>query len=78
MMTIDISWPRVKSLKGDRMKSSGTNLVRALGLIVIGIAIGAAGIYIGDTDDAPGAALIGILLMIGAVALGVRTARRKT
>lgn len=38
---------------------------------------GAAGIYIGDTDDAPGAALIGILLMIGAVVLGVRTARRK-
>jgi hypothetical protein len=37
-----------------------------------------AGIYIGDADDAPGAALIGILVMIGAVALGVRTARRKT
>ncbi len=50
----------------------------ALGLVAIGVAIGAAGIYIGDTDDAPGAALIGILLMIGAVALGVRTARRKT
>jgi hypothetical protein len=60
------------------MKSSHTRLAMALGLIVIGIAIGAAGIYIGDTDDAPGAALIGILLMIGAVALGVRTARRKT
>ena len=38
----------------------------------------AVGIYIGDTDDAPGAALIGILLMIGAVVLGVRTARRTT
>ena len=50
----------------------------ALGLIAIGIALGAAGIYIGDTDDAPGAALIGILLMIGAVVLGVRIARRKT
>ena len=56
------------------MKSSVTNLVVALGLVAIGIAIGAAGIYIGDTDDAPGAALMGILLMIGAVALGVRTA----
>ena len=52
-------------------------LIIALGLISIGVAIGAAGIYIGDTDDAPGAALIGVLLMIGAVALGVRTARRK-
>ena len=63
--------------KEDLMKSSVTNVVMALGLVAIGIAIGAAGIYIGDTDDAPGAALIGILLMIGAVALGVRTARRK-
>jgi hypothetical protein len=47
-----------------------------LGLIAIGIGIAAAGIYIGETDDAPGAARIGILLMIGSVVLGVRTARR--
>jgi hypothetical protein len=60
------------------MKSSVTNLIKAIGLVAIGVAIAAAGIYIGDTDDAPGAALIGILLMIGAVGLGVRTARRKT
>ncbi|MGH7483450.1 MAG: hypothetical protein ACRELV_14955 [Longimicrobiales bacterium] len=60
------------------MKSSVRNLVMALGLVAVGVAIGAAGIYIGDTDDAPGAALIGILLMIGAVALAVRIARRKT
>lgn len=50
----------------------------ALGLVAMGVAIGVAGIYIGDTDDAPGAALIGILMMVGVVALGVRTARRKT
>ena len=50
---------------------------KAFGLIALGAAIGAAGIYIGDTDDAPGAALLGILLMIGAVTLGVRVARRK-
>ena len=59
------------------VKTSVTNIVMALGLVAIGAAIGAAGIYIGDTDDAPGAALIGILLMIGAVVLAVRTARRK-
>ena len=59
------------------MKSSATNLLLALGLIAIGVGIAAAGIYIGEMDDAPGAALIGILLMIGAVVLGVRTARRK-
>ena len=50
----------------------------ALGLVAIGVAICAAGIYIGETDDAPGAALIGILLMIGAMVLGVRIARSKT
>ena len=60
------------------MRSSATNWVMALGLVVIGVAIGAAGIHIGDTDDAPGASLMGILLMIGAVTFGVRTARRKT
>jgi len=60
------------------MKSSVTNLIMAVGLVAIGVAIGAAGIYAGDTDDAPGAALIGILLMIGAVVLGVRIGRRKT
>ena len=57
--------------------SSVTNLVMGLGLVATGVALAAAGIYIGDTDDAPGAALIGILLMIGAVVLGVRIARRK-
>lgn len=60
------------------MKASVTNLLMGLGIVAIGVAIAAAGIYVGDTDDAPGAALLGILLMIGAVALGVRTARRTT
>ena len=60
------------------MKPTVRNLILAAGLVAIGVALAAAGIYVGDTDDAPGAALIGILLMIGAVALGVRTARRKT
>jgi hypothetical protein len=59
------------------MKSSVTNILIALSFIAIGAGMAAAGIYIGETDDAPGAALIGILLMIGAVVLGVRTARRK-
>lgn len=59
------------------MKSAHTKFAMALGLIATGVAIGAAGIYIGETDDAPGAALIGIVLMITAVALGARTAWRK-
>ena len=60
------------------MKSWITNVLMVLALIAIGVGIAAAGIYIGEIDDAPGAALLGILLMIGAVALGVRTARRRT
>jgi len=75
---IKASWRRrVQPQKGGPMKSCVSNLVRALGLVAIGVAIAVAGIYVGDTDDAPGAALIGILLMIAAVALAVRTARRK-
>ena len=33
-------------------------------VVVIGIAIAVLGIYVGEIDDAPGAALMGILLMI--------------
>ena len=58
------------------MKCSVMNLVMPLGLVLIGVALGAAGIRIGDTDDAPGAALLGILLMLGMVTLGVRAAWR--
>ncbi len=53
------------------------NLGKALGLVAIGVGLAATGIYIGETDDAPGAALLGILLAIGMVVLGVRISRRK-
>ena len=38
------------------MNSAVTDFVKALGLVAIGVAIAAAGIYVGDTDDASGAA----------------------
>ena len=38
------------------MKSSVTNILIALTFIAIGVGMAAAGIYIGETDDAPGAA----------------------
>jgi hypothetical protein len=60
------------------MKSSVTNLVLALGLIAIGVALGVALIRYSEADDAPGGVVFGMLLIGGAVALGVRTARRKT
>ena len=74
----DASAPATALFEGDLMKSSRKNVVMAVGLVAIGLALAAAGIYIGDTDDAPGAALIGIVLMIGAMALAAKTALRKT
>jgi hypothetical protein len=44
----------------------------AVGIIALGGALCAGGIYIGEADDAPGAALLGIVLLIGAVILGVK------
>ena len=35
------------------------------------------GIYVAEADDAPGAAVIGLLLMIGAVVLGVKAVRNR-
>ena len=60
------------------MKSSVKNISLAVGLVFVGVALAAIGIYVGETDDAPGASVLGILLMIGAMALGVRTALQKT
>ena len=48
------------------------NLAAALGIAAVGVA---AGIF-GEADDAPGLVLLGILLIVSACALGVRTAQR--
>ena len=53
------------------------NIWKAVLLVALGINIAAAGVYVGHTDDAPGAALLGFLLAIGMIALAVRIARRK-
>jgi hypothetical protein len=42
------------------MKYSALNLAVALGLVALEIGIAAGGIYLGETDDAPGASLAGI------------------
>src|SRR5688572_6031366 len=59
------------------MTSTVTNNVRAAALIALALAIGAMGIYVADADDAPGAAVLGLLLMIGAVVVGVKAARNR-
>ena len=48
------------------------NLAVALGIAAVGVA---AAIF-GEADDAPGLVLLGILLIVSACALGVRTAQR--
>src|SRR6186713_2884803 len=51
--------------------------VKAFTLIALGLAIAAMGIYVADADDAPGAAGLGMLLMVVGVVLGVRAARNR-
>lgn len=47
-------------------------------LVAVGLAIGAAGIVHGEGDDSPGLQLLGVLLVLAAVAFGVRTLRRSS
>ena len=49
-------------------------LVAALGLTAVGVT---AAMH-GEADDAPGLALIGILLIVGALALAVKAGRHST
>jgi hypothetical protein len=44
-------------------------------IALLATALGVAGM-LGEADDSPGLQLIGVVLIVGAVALGIRTARR--
>ena len=59
------------------MNTTVMNPVKAFTLIALGLAIAAMGIYVAEADDAPGAAVIGMLLMVAGVVLGVRAARNR-
>src|SRR6267143_220874 len=59
------------------MKTTVMNPVKAFIPIALGLAIAAMGVYVADADDAPGAAVIGMLLMVVGVVLGVRAARNR-
>src|SRR5688500_4968511 len=48
------------------------NLATALGIAALGVAAA----MFGETDDAPGLVVLGILLIVSASVLGVRTAQR--
>ena len=45
-------------------------------VVILAIALGVAAIVYGGFDDSPGGQLLGVLLIVGAVVLGVRMARR--
>lgn len=45
-------------------------------LATIGLAVAVTGIYIGETDDAPGAAVLGIAVMLGLMFAAVRRKNR--
>ena len=45
-------------------------------LAALVIALGGAAVVVGESDDSPGLQLIGAVLVVGAVALGARAARR--
>jgi hypothetical protein len=53
------------------------NPLKAFTLIALGLAIAAMGIYVAEADDAPGAAVMGMLLMVVGVVLGLRAARNR-
>jgi hypothetical protein len=59
------------------MKTSVMAPANGFALFALGLAIAAMGIYVADADDAPGAAVIGMLLMVVGVVLGVRAARNR-
>ena len=44
-------------------------------IALLATALGVAGIVLGEADDSPGLQLIGVVLIVGAVALGIKTAR---
>ncbi|MGV9765963.1 hypothetical protein [Micromonospora tulbaghiae] len=43
---------------------------------LLAVALGAAGFVYGEADDSPGLQFLSALLVIGAVAIGVRVVRR--
>ncbi|GAB3312725.1 hypothetical protein GCM10027451_25810 [Geodermatophilus aquaeductus] len=44
--------------------------------VLVVVALGIAGVVLGEADDSPGLQGLGVLLALGAVVLGVRTLRR--
>ena len=54
-----------------------TYIVVVLGTLAV-VALGIAGLVYGEFDDSPGLQLLGVILIVGAVAAGVRVAQRSS
>ncbi|SCE73649.1 hypothetical protein GA0070607_0956 [Micromonospora coriariae] len=44
---------------------------------VLAVALGVAGVVLGGADDSPGLQFLGVVIVVSAVALGVRSFRRR-
>lgn len=67
-LTADLLWRRrARPQKGRVMKPL---------LAILAAAIGVAAVVLGGADDSPGLQLLGVLIVVGAVVLGVRSAQR--
>ena len=55
-------------------------MIKTIIMLLVALVIAASGVALSryaDADDAPGGVVVGWLLVIGAVALGVRAVQRK-
>ncbi len=59
------------------MRTLASELIPALAIAALA-ALGGAAVVLAGIDDSPGGQLIGLLMIVGAVALGVRAARRRS
>lgn len=72
-LAADASWRnRNRPWRRDIMKSSVAKLAAAIAMAAVGV----LAVLYGGYDDSPGLQLIGVLLVVGALTIGYRTARR--
>jgi hypothetical protein len=72
-----VKTPRLGLPHTEGMKPTVVNRVKAATLIALGLVSAAMGVYLAGVDDAPGGAVIGMLVMVVGVVLGVRAARNR-
>jgi hypothetical protein len=73
-LAADASWrSRIRPWTGDIVKSFAAVLAATLALAAVGV----LAILYGSGDDSPGLVLIGVVLIVSALAIGVRTGHRR-